>query len=161
MCPFGRAFNEVHVTCRSCLASTGKCTNPNKKRIAPPPVVNTWNEGKTLYTTLFVHGLNRWNNKNRSHYYAVRKSWEAVLAGTVFLWGRAKGKRLLTVTRTVKNKSHLITDHDNLVGCLKPIKDVLTRQGVFIDDDDVNLTYVITQEVGKEQVAIITVKEIE
>jgi len=120
--------------------------------------VRTWHEGTTLITTQYLSSLNAWNNKPRYHYTAERKAWEAVLAGTVFLWGRAKGKRILTVRRLVKNRNGLIKDRDNLVGSLKPIKDILTRMGVFVDDSDEFLTFSIEQAVSKNPRVELTVE---
>jgi len=160
-CPRDK-YDQQHPTCRSCEAKTGPCTKGRKRRAKAHDVtVKTWHEGTTLHTTLFVHGLNRWNNKERSNYRAVRKAWSQVLAGTVFLWGKGTGKRLLTVHRIVTSKAHLIKDDDNLQGCLKPIKDVLQRQEkVLIEDSREFLQTDIIQTVGDRQVAIITVTDL-
>lgn len=159
MCPFGRAYDPNHVTCRSCEQQQGPCPcKPSRKRRAPAPV-RTWHEGKTLLTTQPLASLNAWNNKPRYHYLKQRKAWEKTLAGTVFLWGRAQGKRRLTVKRIVQGRNGLIKDRDNLVGGLKPIKDVLTRMGVFVDDSDEYLTFEIIQGVDKAPRVEITVED--
>lgn len=159
MCPFGRTYSASHATCRSCEVQQGPCKAKPKKR-AQAVTVRTWHEGMALITTQYLASLNAWNNKPRYHYTAERKAWEAVLSGTVFLWGKAKGKRRLTVKRLVKNRSGLIKDRDNLIGALKPMKDILTRMGVFVDDSDEFLFFSIEQGVDKNPRVEITVGDV-
>lgn len=160
MCPFGRTYEPDHVTCRSCERQQGPCRAKPKKR-PQEANVRTWHEGMTLITTQPLASLNAWNNKPRYHYLQQRKAWEKVLAGTVFLWGRAKSKRRLSVRRLVEGKNWLIKDRDNLIGGLKPLKDVLTRMGVFVDDSDEFLEFEISQGVDPKPRVEITVEDLD
>jgi len=75
-----------------------------------------------------------------------------VLAGTWALWGKQEKvgeKRLLLVRRYVASPRCLVKDCDNLVGALKPLKDVLVDQRVFFDDEDKYLNFEIEQEVDR------------
>ena len=55
--------------------------------------------------------------------------------GTIFLWGRATGKRRLRVTRYVAQKGHFMKDRTNIEGSMKPLEDALTEAGVLLDDE--------------------------
>jgi hypothetical protein len=147
-CPVGRTYDSKHVTCISCEKQLGKCSSRKKKKTLPIPTTSH-TDGNKLVTTQYLYSLNKWNNKPRFHYVAVRRSWEKVLYNSVYLFGRATGKRLLVIKRIVPSKKHLIKDRDNLFGSIKPIKDILTKQGVFIDDSDNFLSFEISQEVSK------------
>ena len=100
-------------------------------------------------TTAYLESLNAWNNKPRQHYVRERKKWQRVFEGTLFLWGRGVGRRKLVVVRRVSSAQQLIKDRDNLVGSLKPCKDILTRIGVLRDDSDIWLEFEISQDVDK------------
>lgn len=58
------------------------------------------------------------------------------------------------------NKSGLIRDEDNRIGSLKPMKDVLTRMGVFVDDSDEFLDFTIEQGVDPRPRVEITVEDL-
>ena len=161
LCPIGRDYDAEHASCRSCERQLGPCiAGKKKRRKKATSQVRTWHQGKTLCTTLFVHGLNAWNNKDRSAYRNIKREWEKVLAGTVFLWGEAKGKRRLTVERVVTSRSHLIADDVNLEAMTKPIEDVLTEQNVLLDDRREYLERRISQRVGPDRVAFIIVEDL-
>lgn len=72
----------------------------------------------------------------------------------VFVWGEGKEHRYLNVKRYVANSQSLIKDRDNLIGGLKPIKDVLTRMKIFVDDCDKWLTFDIVQGVDASNLRI-------
>ncbi len=155
---FRDRFDPQHPVCASCERQRGPCRRKKAKGYKAP--VRTWPEGKTLVTSFLAPGLNAWNNKPRLHYLKVRKQWEAILTGTVFLWGKAQGKRRLTLKRVVTSRAHLIKDDDNLEGALKPIKDVLTREKVLIDDSPEYLERNITQTLGPEQRTELTLEDL-
>lgn len=115
--------------------------------------VVTSSSGRVLTTTQYLYGLNHWHGRPLHVYLEQRRAWENVLDGTWAPWGRqAKegGKRFLVVRRFVADSRKLIKDRDNLVGCLKPLKDILVKQQVFTDDQDCYLEFDIKQEIDKE-----------
>lgn len=146
-CPVGRVRNDESVVCRSCLRQGIPCPEKPGKKKRVKSEVRTWYYKDLIVTTKFLHGLNRWNNKNRENYVYEREAWKRIFKNVVMLWGKAEGKRYLQVKRIVANRQSLITDRDNLIGALKPLKDALTKQGVFIDDSDEFLTFDIDQGV--------------
>lgn len=152
-CPVGRPFMPESVTCQSCVRQGVVCLQSlGKKEKAERPIVTTAS-GRVLVTTLYLHGLNHWHGRPLHVYLKQRRAWEKVLAGTWGLWGmQAKdpGRRFLMVRRFVGSPRGMIRDRDNLIGCLKPVKDVLVKQGVFVDDEDCYLEFDIRQEVDKE-----------
>ena len=66
---------------------------------------------------------------------------EKLLTGMEFVWGQGKAHRLLNVKRDVADSHSLIKNRDNLVGGFKPIKEVLARMSMFINDSDEWLTF--------------------
>ncbi len=69
------------------------------------------------------------------------------------MWGiqeKVGGRRFLMVRRFVADSRKLIKDKDNLIGSLKPLKDILVKERVFIDDADSYLDFDIKQEIDKE-----------
>ena len=71
--------------------------------------------------------------------------------GTVFLFGKAEGKRRLTVTRYVPNRNWFMRDKTNREGSLKPLEDALVNLKVLIDDRDEWLERPdLIQEIDKE-----------
>lgn len=66
------------------------------------------------------------------------------------IWGPAEGKRFLQIKRLVRDKRHLIMDRDNLVASAKPLKDVLTRNRVLIDDSDEYLEFTVDQSIDAD-----------
>lgn len=135
-CPVGRTFDPLHATCGSCPVDCHKGgTKRTRKTGGRSETVNTAFNGRTLVTTARIEGLNKWNNKDRHAYLMERQKWKRILnCGAVYVWGIAKGRRRVTVTRYVANRTGLIRDADNLASCLKPVKDVMTRMQLLIDD---------------------------
>lgn len=148
-CPVGRQFDALHATCKSCPIECrerhGKKTVQRKREQICVHII-----GNCLITTKYLDSLNAWNNQPRYKYMNIRKTWERVLSNAFYIWGKPVGKRLLQVKRIVKNRRHLILDRDNLVGSAKPLKDVLVRNGVLIDDSDEYLEFTVNQEVDPD-----------
>jgi len=150
VCPVGLSFSDQNVTCRSCVKQGVVCKQSKQKVSVHDVPVKTSHSGQVLTTTRYLNGLNFWHGRPPFVYLQERRAWELILAGTWALWGKQKkeeGKRLLLVRRFVVAPRCLIKDHDNLVGGIKPVKDMLVRQGVFIDDADKYLEFDIQQEV--------------
>lgn len=147
MCPVGRSFDSAHVTCRSCSRQGVVCSKPKKAK--PADGIRTWHSGRVLVTTAYLDSLNAWHGRPRYVYTRIRKKWEAVLSGTVHLWGRPNGKRQLLVRRFVSSSRQLIADRDNLVGALKPLKDSLVRFGILADDTDADVEFSVEQEIDR------------
>lgn len=147
-CPVGRPFDLAHATCRSCTIS---CRERTGKKHRPPALpIQTCVVGNRLITTLYLSSLNAWNNRPRYLYTNERKKWERVLRGAEHIWGRATGKRTLLILRLVPSRKHLLSDFDNLIGSTKPVKDVLTRSGVLLDDSDDLLEFEVRQDVDRD-----------
>jgi hypothetical protein len=149
-CPVGRPFNLAHATCKSCPI---ECRERNGKKPVEPKErqnISVHVVGNRLITTLYLDSLNAWNNKPRYLYTNIRNRWQKVLHNAVYIWGRPEGKRVLQVRRLVRDKRCLILDRDNLIGSLKPVKDVLTRCQVLIDDSDEFLDFTVEQDVDAE-----------
>lgn len=146
-CPVGRNFNPDHATCRSCPLDCRErhTTRPSSQKPVEPVRVAVI--GNKLVTNQYLSSLNAWNNKPRYLYSKEKKKWEKVLAGAVYIWGLAEGKRALTVMRFVESRRNLIKDFDNRVGALKPVKDVLVATGVLVDDSDEYLEFTVDQDV--------------
>ena len=160
-CPFGRTYNEDHPVCKSCQGQLGPCKMKPKKR---PKVdqIKTWHDGNQLITTKYLYSMNHWHGRPRHVYQRYKAEWREVLLGTWALWGKGKGKRRLRIKRIVTRKNQLIQDSlDNLNGSTKPIKDLLEENGVLINDNDQLLDAAINQELGREQLTIITVEDIQ
>ena len=122
--------------------------------------VRTWFEEKEFCTTKYLYSLNHWHGRPLAVYLDYKKQWRKVLTGSVFLWGRAKGKRFLSVRRIVRSANHLIKDRDNLEGAVKPIKDLLVSEGVLLEDEDSHVRFEISQEVGKVEHVRIFVEDL-
>jgi hypothetical protein len=93
--------------------------------------------------------MNHWHGRPRHVYLNYKKEWERVLTGTWALWGRAAGKRRLIVTRYVASEGHLVADRDNLVGAIKPLKDLLVKSGVLRDDTDNDVEFEVQQFIDR------------
>lgn len=147
-CQVGRWFDASHPTCVSCVKQLGPCGRKVKKSRGPVPV-RIWYHGAVFVCTKYLYSLNYWHGKARHVYSRYRKEWETVLAGTWALWGKADGKRSLLVRRYVAYEKDLVCDRDNLVGALKPVKDVLVRSGVLLDDTDELVEFDIQQAIDR------------
>ena len=148
LCPVGRAHDERHPTCRSCQRQGIVCAKPKKAKVAD--LVRTWHSGRILFTTAYLDSLNAWHGRPRYEYTKIRKKWEAVLFGSIHLWGGGGGRRVLLVRRYVSSPRQLIKDRDNLVGSIKPVKDVLVRFRVLVDDTDADVEFDVQQFVDRE-----------
>ncbi len=143
---FGRSYDPNHPVCSSCQGQGVECSEAELKnkikkkreskriRATAAPVVV---EGQKSF---LVRGYdlvspNAWvrHPNSRSVYMGVKKRWKGILKNSVYHFGKAKGKRQITVVRHVKDKRSLY-DEDNMVGSLKPMIDSLVKEGVFIDD---------------------------
>ncbi|WP_224962822.1 hypothetical protein [Geomonas subterranea] len=116
------------------------------------PIITSFS-GRVLTTTQYLYGLNHWHGRPINVYLEQRRLWQKVLAGSWALWGiqeKVGGRRFLMVRRFVADSRKLIKDKDNLIGSLKPLKDILVKERVFIDDADSYLDFDIKQEIDKE-----------
>ncbi|TSK07741.1 MAG: hypothetical protein FPO08_00035 [Geobacter sp.] len=116
-------------------------------------MVTTSTSGQVLITTQYLYGLNHWHGRPINVYLEQRRLWQKVLAGSWALWGiqaKVGGRRFLMVRRFVADSRKLIKDRDNLVGSIKPLKDILVKERVFIDDADCYLEFDIKQQIDKE-----------
>lgn len=104
--------------------------------------------------------MNFWHGKGRHVYQKYKGEWRKELAGTWSLWGKATGKRILTVRRYVRQESHLIADDDNFRAALKPVADVLVEIGVLTDDRREAVDVQFQQFVGIPQRTEIEVKNV-
>lgn len=153
VCPGRRTFNPAHVTCLSCQMQGVVCLQAQGKKRKVEKQIITTTSGRVLITTQYLYGLNHWHGRPINVYLEQRRAWEKVLSGTWALWGlqdKAKDRRFLMVRRYVPTSRCLIRDRDNLVGGLKPLKDVLVKERVFTDDADCYLEFDVKQEIDKE-----------
>ena len=143
LCPFGRTHNPDHRTCISC-AKKGVKTCTTKKRKTRHENFQAYNKGNVLICTKDLRSPNDWTNRTsknesdlgRKIYQGEKRAWKKMFRGTLFLWGRATGKRRLKVTRYVAQKGHFMKDRTNIEGSMKPLEDALTEEGVLLDDTE-------------------------
>lgn len=135
LCRMGREYNPSHRTCRSCERQGIKVCKQTKK---PRKIHTTGINNGAFVCTKDLKSPNYWTNKQngRRIYQGERKAWERVLVGAYYLFGPAKGKRRLTVTRFVPNRNHFMRDKTNREGSLKPLEDALVNLKVLVDDRD-------------------------
>ena len=150
LCQLGREYNPLHRTCKSCVAQgIKKCSQTKKSRKLYTAGVNNG----AFVCTKDLRSPNYWTNKQygRRIYVGEPAQWERLLMGTVYLFGKAQGKRRLTVTRFVPNRNWFMKDKTNREGSLKPLEDALVNLGVLIDDRDEWLDRLdLIQEIDKE-----------
>jgi len=152
-CPVGRLHRADNVTCQSCIRQGVVCLQAEGKKTKVERQILTTTSGCVLITTQYLYGMNHWHGRPLYVYLEQRRAWEKVLAGTWALWGvqeKEGGKRFLMVRRFVANSRCLVKDKDNLIGAMKPLKDILVTQRVFKDDQDCFLDFDIKQEIDKE-----------
>lgn len=137
-CFLGRAYDVKHAACISCIRQGIKTCKQVKKRRAAQEIHTVVAEGKWLVCTKDLRTPNDWTNKmyGKKIYRGERAAWEKQFRGTVHLWGKASGKRRLTVIRYVPDKRSLMKDKTNREGAMKPLEDALVNQGVLVDDKD-------------------------
>jgi hypothetical protein len=135
-CEFGRTYNPEHRSCISCKAQ-GVSTCNTKKKKTRHENFQAYNKGKVLICTKDLRSPNDWTNKEfgKRIYQGEKRAWKKMFMGTIFLWGRATGKRRLKVTRYVAQKGHFMKDRTNIEGSMKPLEDALTEEGVLLDDE--------------------------
>ena len=56
----------------------------------------------------------------------------------------------MIITRFVKDHRCILKDRDNRDAAAKPVKDVLVRIGVLVDDTDELLEYEVRQEIDRD-----------
>ena len=150
VCAGNRVFDQNHPTCRSCVKQLGPCVQQQKKKRRDTSDVTSWYRGGIFVTTQSLYSMNHWHGRPRHIYTAYRREWEKVLTGTWALWGKAAGKRHLQVHRFVASEGHMVKDRDNLIGALKPVKDVLVKIGVLLDDTDELCSFDIQQHIERQ-----------
>lgn len=141
-CSIGRAiFDPQHPTCRSCQKQDIGCRKP---KAAKPPL-QVYPIGNRLVVTKDLRTPNDWTGapNGKAIYRRERSEWGKILQGTrrkmgaaLILWGKATGKRRLTVIRYTRRPQDFIKDVTNREGSLKPLEDALVKAGVLIDDRD-------------------------
>jgi hypothetical protein len=137
-CFLGRVYDDKHATCISCIRAGEKTCKQVKKKRKAHDIHTVMAEGKWLMCTKDLRTPNDWTNKmyGKKIYRGERSAWEKQFRGIIHLWGKASGKRRLTVIRYVPDKRYLMKDKTNREGAMKPLEDALVNQGVLVDDRD-------------------------
>lgn len=132
-----RHRDETHATCISCIKQAADTCRTGKRARVPVVAGPAQIEGVRAWsvTGLDVPSPNEWvrHPHGRKVYMGIKAKWKRAVAGSVYHFGQAQGKRSIKVIRWIKDKRSLY-DEDNLTGGLKPIIDSLVQEGVLQDD---------------------------